>query len=75
MKIELLNDKWKLINEKITSMKNLINGQADRISGSEIQIIVNTFTDDISVLSERLGMVLEESAGPLERICGRFCKP
>ena len=60
-KIEILNDKWKFINEKIAFMKNLVSVKMDSMSGGELEFIVNAFMDDISDLSGKLEIVLEES--------------
>ncbi|WIW69851.1 AAA domain-containing protein [Anaerosinus gibii] len=60
-KIDILNDKWKFINEKIISMKKLVHIKANCILGEELANIVDTFTEDIMALNNRLEEVLEES--------------
>ncbi|NRT78229.1 serine/threonine-protein kinase [Clostridium beijerinckii] len=65
-KINILNDKWQYINERIIDMQKLVQVNSN-ISGQELGYILDDFTNNINALNDRLGYVIDESIQLTER--------
>lgn len=60
-KLDILEDKWKFINETIILMEQTVNTKTNHVSEKVLNNIVDTFTTNLRLLNKRLEDIVEES--------------
>lgn len=60
-KINILDSKWRVINEKITSMKKMVSIKTAGVTEERLSQILDDFAESLTGLNSKLAFVIDES--------------
>lgn len=60
-KVNILDAKWKFVNEKIESMKKMVSIKTSGVTEEHLSQIIDVFTNGLSVLNSKLASVIDDS--------------
>ena len=60
-KVNILDAKWKFVNEKIESMKKMVSIKTSGVTEEHLSQIIDAFTNGLSVLNSKLASVIDDS--------------
>lgn len=60
-KVNILDSKWRFVNDKIASMKQMVSVKTANVTENQLSQIIDEFTNNLSGLSEKLASVIDES--------------
>lgn len=60
-KVNVLDEKWKFVNDKILSMKQIVTIKTAGVTEDHLSRIIDEFTDSLSGLNDKLASVIDES--------------
>lgn len=66
-KINVLDQKWSFVNDRIASMKQMVSIKTTGITEDYLVQIIDDFTDNLQILNEKLFMVIDESVDLAEQ--------
>ena len=66
-RVNLLDSKWKFINEKIDTMKHMVAIKTAGITEEQVSQIIDDFNANLSELNDRLAVVIDESIALAEQ--------
>lgn len=60
-KVATLEKKWNFVNEKIATMKQMVSIKTSKVSEVSLNKLIDDFTDNLQMLNDKLGTVIDES--------------
>lgn len=66
-RVNILDSKWQFVNEKITTMKQMVAIKTAGVTEEQLSQIIDEFTENLSVLNDNLASVIDESIALAEQ--------
>lgn len=66
-RVNILDSKWQFVNEKIATMKQMIAIKTAGVTEEQLSQIIDEFTENLSVLNDKLASVIDESIALAEQ--------
>lgn len=66
-RVNVLDSKWQFVNEKIATMKQMVNVKAVGITEEHLSQIIDEFSDSLSGLNDKLASIIDESIALSEK--------
>lgn len=60
-KVNVLDSKWQVVNDKIASMKQMVSIKTANVTEEQLSQIIDEFTNNLSRLNDKLASVIDES--------------